>query len=202
MDINHENAQEMLDNATGTINANVATCVNLLQTIKWKHVSFIIPMAPKPSQRPRLSGYRVYVPGASKNGTFFNRHVLPTLKGLYITTPCKVKLDIYVDTPASFTKTQKILAEMRILRPWGATGDVDNYEKAVYDMIQPNEKRGHGGILSNDSLIIEACTNKYYSRTPRYEVFISYMSSIPKSIVNVMKLQGKEESCDLQSDEI
>ena len=199
MDINFTNTQEMLDNTNPTIHANVSSCINLLQSIKWKHVSFIIPMSPKPSQRPRLSGYRVYVPGASKNGTFFNRHVLPKLKGLYITTPCKIKLDIYVETPMSFTKTQKLLAEMKVLRPWGATGDVDNYEKAVYDMIQPNEKRGHDGILSNDSLIIEACTNKYYSRTPRYEVNISYMSSIPKSIVSTLKLQGKEESSDLQS---
>ena len=199
MDINFVNTQEMLDNTNSTIHANVSNCINLLQSINWKHVAFTIPMSPKPSQRPRLSGYRVYVPGASKNGTFFNRHVLPKLKGLYITTPCKIKLDIYVETPMSFTKTQKLLAEMKVLRPWGATGDVDNYEKAVYDMIQPNEKRGHEGILSNDSLIIEACTNKYYSRTPRYEVNISYMSSIPKSIVSTLKLQGKEESSDLQS---
>lgn len=91
----------------------------------------------------------------------------------------------------SFTKTQKCLAEMKILRPWTSTGDVDNYEKAVFDMIQPNEKRGHTGILVNDSLIIESCTNKYYSSTPRYELTITYMSNIPKSILNVLKLKDE-----------
>lgn len=192
-DINHDNAQRMLDEASNSVRSTVAGVVTLLSKIKWKQVSFVIGMAPKPSQRPRLSGYRIYVPGASKNGTFFNRNVLPTLQGIYISTPCKVKLDIFVATPASFTKTQKCLAEMKILRPWGSTGDVDNYEKAVFDMIQPNSKRGHEGILSNDSLIIESCTNKYYSCTPRYEITITYMSSIPKTIVNALKLQGKNE---------
>ena len=190
-DINSKNTKNLLENVSEKIRCNVAGCVEIFSAIRWRRVSFVIPMTPKPSQRPRLSGYRVYVPGASKNGTFFQNNVLPKLKGLFITTPCKVKLDIYVETPMSFTKTQKCLAEMKILRPWTSTGDVDNYEKAVFDMIQPNEKRGHTGILVNDSLIIESCTNKYYSSTPRYELTITYMSNIPKSILNVLKLKDE-----------
>lgn len=188
MDINAKNAHDLLFSVSDKIRNGVAACVEVFSAIKWKHVSFIIPMVPKPSQRPRLSGYRVYVPGASKNGTFFEKNVLPKLNGLFITTPCKVKLDIFIETPVSFTKTQKCLAEMKILRPWTSTGDVDNYEKAVYDMIQPNEKRGHHGILVNDSLIIEAHTNKYYSATPRYELTISYMDKIPKEIMKIFKI--------------
>jgi Holliday junction resolvase RusA-like endonuclease len=94
-----------------------------------------------------------------------------------------------METPVSFSKTQKCLSEMKILRPWASLGDIDNFEKAVYDMIQPNEKRGHTGILSNDSLIIESHANKYYSVTPRYELKISYLGKIPESIKNVMKLK-------------
>lgn len=193
MDINGKNTNDLLMSVSERIRCKVAEVVELYSSIKWQKVSFIIPMAPKPSQRPRLCGYRVYVPGASKNGTFFEKNVLPKLKGLFITTPCKVKLDIYVETPMSFTKSQKCLAEMRVLRPWTSTGDVDNYEKAVFDMIQPNEKRGHTGILINDSLIIESCTNKYYSKTPRYELTISYMGTIPQSIMKVLKLKGDED---------
>jgi hypothetical protein len=55
-------------------------------------------------------------------------------------------------------------------------------------MMQPNEKRGHVGIMSNDCLIIESHTNKYYSRTPRYEVTITYMDSVPPSVAKVMRL--------------
>lgn len=58
-------------------------------------------------------------------------------------------------------------------------------------MMQPNEKRGHVGIMSNDCLIIESHTNKYYSRTPRYEVTITYMSSVPDAIASQLRLKDK-----------
>lgn len=191
MDVNQDNANEMLKEASTSVQNNVAGAMSVYMTIKWKKVSFVIPAVPEPSHRPRLSGYRVYVPGAARNQMFFNRNVLPKLKGLFITTPCKIKLDIYSPTPKSFTKVQHILAEMKILRPWVNTGDVDNFEKAVYDMIQPNEKRGHVGIMANDCLIIESHTNKYYSRDPRYEVTISYMDSIPESILSALRLKDR-----------
>ena len=189
MDLNTKNMNELLNSVSEKIRNNVAGCVQIVSSIKWKKVSFIIPMKPEPSHRPRLCGYRVYVPGAAKNATFFNNHVLPKLKGLFIDTPCKVKLDIYVETPASFTKTQKCLAEMKILRPWGHTGDVDNYCNAALDMMQPNEKRGHQGVLSDDSLVIEMNSYKYYSMSPRYELTISYMGTIPESVKKIMKLE-------------
>lgn len=188
-DMNAKNTQTLLQSVSDKIRGNVAYCIELYKTIKWKRVSFTIPMPPKPSQRPRLCGYRVYVPGASKNGTFFQNNVLPTLHGLFITTPCKVKLDIYVETPMSFTKTQKCLAEMKILRPWGSTGDIDNFSKSVLDMIQPNEKRGHVGIMENDCLVYEMISRKYYSMNPRYEVVIEYMGAIPESIKKILKMK-------------
>jgi Holliday junction resolvase RusA-like endonuclease len=80
------------------------------------------------------------------------------------------------------------LAEIGLLRPWGATGDVDNFEKAVYDMIQPNEKRKHTGIMSNDSLIIESHSQKFYSITPRYEISITYMNKIPDIVKKILRL--------------
>jgi hypothetical protein len=56
-------------------------------------------------------------------------------------------------------------------------------------MLQGNKKRGHGGIMSDDSLIIESHTNKYYSISPRYEITITYMNKIPESIRNILKLR-------------
>lgn len=188
MEINEKNVEEMLKDANTSVQAKVSSVLGFISSLKWHKVSFIIPTTPVPSHRPRLCGYRVYVPGAAKNQSFFNKHVLPGLKGLFITTPCKIKVDIYCQTPKSFTKTQQILAEMKVLRPWGNTGDVDNFDKAVYDMMQPNEKRGHVGIMSNDCLIIESHTNKYYSRTPRYEITITYMDSIPDSVAKILRL--------------
>ena len=187
-----QNINNLLKEANDKIRGIVAAFVDVYKEIRWKKVRIEIPRTPEPSHRPRLSGYRVYVPGAAKNQRYFNNHVLPTLKGLFITTPCKIELDIYCQTPKSFSKTQKIIAEMGLLRPWVNTGDVDNFEKAVYDMMQPNEKRGHIGIMENDCLIIESHTNKYYSITPRYELTIYYMNEIPSEILKLLRLKGDE----------
>lgn len=188
MDKNHENSNTLLSGCSNMVKSTVGMVATVFSKIKWKSVSFTIPTVPEPSHRPRLCGYRVYVPGAAKNQSYFDKFVRPKLNGLFIDTPCKIDLNIYCKTPSSFTKAQTVLAEMKIIRPWGNTGDVDNFEKAVYDQMQPNEKRGHVGIMENDSLIIESHTNKYYSITPRYEVTIYYMESIPKKILKILRL--------------
>lgn len=185
---NQETVEALVKSASKSVQQNVSSVVAVFSNIKWKKVKFTIPRIPEPSHRPRLCGYRVYVPGAAKNQSFFDKHVRPKLHGLFIDTPCRVDVDIYCKTPISFTKTQTILAEMGVLRPWVNTGDIDNFLKSVYDQIQPNEKRGHVGIMENDCLIIESHSNKYYSLNPRYEITITYMESMPDSIRNVMRL--------------
>ena len=189
VDKNHENVLVMEQEANQGTLSRLAQCINLFRHIKWKRVLFEIPMKPEPSHRPRLCGYRVYVPGAAKNQAFFNKKVLPTLRGLFITTPCRVDADIYCETPKSFTKLQKLLAEMKILRPWGNIGDVDNFAKSIYDMMQPNENRGHVGIMENDCLIVDSRVSKYYSISPRYEISISFMDKIPEELMKVLRLE-------------
>ena len=182
--------EALVKSASNSVQKNVSSVLAVFTNTKWKRITFTIPLMPVPSHRPRLCGYRVYVPGAAKNQSFFDRNVRPKLNGLFIDTPCKIDVDIFCRTPVSFTKTQVILAEMGVLRPWVNTGDVDNFDKAVFDMLQPNEKRGHVGIMENDCLIIESHSNKYYSRNPRYEITITYMEEIPDSIRNVMRLNN------------
>ena len=166
---------EFLESCSNRVIQNITDAAMVLSNIKWKKVSFTVDTEPVPSHRPRLCGYRVYVPGAAKNQAFFNKKVLPKLNGLYISTPCKFDVEIYSSIPKSFTKTQTALAEMKLLRPYGNIGDVDNYSKAILDMLQPNEKRGHVGILADDCLVFEMTSTKYYSFHPRYEVTITYM---------------------------
>ena len=166
---------EFLETCSNRVIQNISDAAMVLSNIKWKTVSFTVDTEPVPSHRPRLCGYRVYVPGAAKNQAFFNKKVLPKLNGLYISTPCKFDVEIYSSIPKSFTKTQTALAEMKLLRPYGNIGDVDNYSKAILDMLQPNEKRGHVGILADDCLVFEMTSTKYYSFHPRYEVTITYM---------------------------
>ena len=177
-----------IDELSTTVKNTVLSFIGVYKRIKWKSVSFTIPTIPVPSHRPRLSGYRVYVPGAAKNAKFFNDVVRPTLNGLFITTPCKIKVDIFMPIPSSLTKSQRFLAEHGYIRPWGNIGDVDNFDKAVFDMMTHNDKRDKIGILEDDRLIIESHTNKYYSTTPRYEVTIEYMDKVPKALRKVMRL--------------
>ena len=182
----------MLKEAGDKVASLVAATVDMYKKIKWKTVVIEIPTVPEPSHRPRLSGYRVYVPGAAKHQRFFNKHVLPKLHGLFISYPCKVDLDIYCPTPKSFNRTQKIIAEMGLLRPWVNTGDVDNFAKSALDMIQPNEKRGHIGIMENDCLVYEMNTRKFYSINPRYEMRITYMDKVPSEIMKLLRLKGDD----------
>lgn len=193
MAINRNTVTTLLEEAGSKVAGLVAATVDLYKRIKWRVVVIEIPTVPEPSHRPRLSGYRVYVPGAAKHQRFFNKHVLPKLDGLFITKPCKVDLDIYCPTPKSFNRTQKILAEMGLLRPWVNTGDVDNYAKAALDMIQPNEKRGHIGIMENDCLVYEMTSRKFYSTNPRYVMTITYMDTIPSEIIKLLRLKGVDE---------
>lgn len=185
---NKETVEALVNSASTSVQNNVSSILAVFTNIKWKKVKFTIPLIPEPSHRPRLCGYRVYVPGAAKNQSFFDKNVRPKLNGLFIDTPCKIESKIFCKTPMSFTKAQTILAEMGVLRPWVNTGDVDNYLKAIQDMMMPNEKRGNVGILKDDYLIIDAISNKYYSINPRYEITITYMEEMPDSIRNVMRL--------------
>lgn len=186
---NEKNYVQMMNSLNSSKQAELGTVVRICRKgIKWKSVSFTIPTAPVPSHRPRLSNNRIYVPGAAKNATYFNRHVLPTLNGLMISTPCKVDARFYIKTPSSFNKIQMLLAELGLIRPWGRNGDVDNFSKTVLDQIQPNEKRGHIGILKDDALVFEMNSRKYYSVTPRTEVTITYMDSIPQKLLHILRL--------------
>lgn len=193
MSVQHDNVNTLIAQAGEKVANLVAATIDLYKKITWRVVVIEIPMAPEPSHRPRLSGYRVYVPGAAKNQRYFNKHILPKLNGLFIKYPCRVDVDFYCQTPKSFNRTQTILAEMGFLRPWGNTGDVDNYSKTILDMVQPNEKRGHIGIMENDCLVYEMVSRKFYSINPRYVMKITYMDKIPSEIIKLLRLKGVDE---------
>ena len=187
-DINFDNVVTMLEQFPERVTKTARQVANIIKSIKWKSVSFIINTEPEPSHRPRLCGFRVYVPGAAKHQRFFDKEVLPKLKGLFISTPCIVDIDVYCKTPSSFTKVQQLLAEQRLIRPWVNVGDVDNFAKTVLDMCQPNEKRGITGIMDNDCLVVDCRTRKFYSKSPRYELNIKYMGKIPDELRKLMRL--------------
>lgn len=186
---------EYLKNCNRRTIQQVAEIAEIMSNIRWKSVSFTINTEPIPSHRPRLCGYRVFVPGAAKAQAYFNKKVLPKLNGLFISTPMRITADFYFRTPKSFTKTQTALAEMKILRPWGNIGDNDNLEKSLMDQMQINIKRGHKGLISNDCLVVELHSNKYYSMTPRTDVWIEYMdkSYIDPMLQKILRIRDEED---------
>lgn len=188
-DINFDNVVTMLEQLPERVTKPARQVANIIKSIKWKSVSFIINTEPEPSHRPRLCGFRVYVPGAAKHQRFFDKEVLPKLKGLFISTPCIVDIDVYCKTPSSFTKIQQLLAEQKLIRPWGNVGDVDNFCKTVLDAMCTNEKRNMRGILPDDCIVIESRTRKFYSQSPRYEVHIKYMDDISDDLKKLIRFK-------------
>lgn len=149
---------------------------NKINKIKKKNVKFTVYIEPKPSARPRittLGAYpRFYVPNARMNKTnfqsFFKQHDLP-----FIETPMQYNIDVFMKTPSSFNKIQKLLAEIGIIRPWGRSGDIDNLFKAYTDWCIDS-------LIKDDSLIVDAVIRKYYSIKPRLEFDITYLETFPE----------------------
>lgn len=189
-----ENVRDLQMIMTNIQITKAAVIKNGIKRIKRKTVRFIIPTVPQPSHRPRVSASgEFYVPGARRNNIFFSEKVYPTLSRIWIQYPCSIKLDIYVQTPPTWSKVKQFLAECKIIRPWHRVGDNDNFEKAVYDMMQPSEHRETKGILADDSLIVDNETHKYYSITPRYEVEITYIDKIPQELLNELEIRDFSE---------
>lgn len=149
---------------------------NKIKRIKWKKLDFIMWKIPKPAARPRMNnsmGYaRIYVPGAAREGDWFEEFAKE--KNLpHINTPCIINAKIYEKTPSSFNIKNKVLSELNIIRPWKRTGDVDNFQKTLLDQFQHY-------ILSDDALVIDSHMELCYSIKPRVEVEIKYMETFPK----------------------
>lgn len=191
---NEENAKDLRLILTDIQFKKASDVIAKVGRIKRKKIRFIIPLAPAPSHRPRVDANGMfYVPGAAKNNKFFSDKVYPTLKRIWVQYPCSIKLDIYVQTPPTWPKFKQFLAERKIIRPWHRVGDNDNFEKAVYDMMQPSEHRETNGILADDSLIVDNETHKYYSITPRYEVELTYVDYIPQELIDALEIRDFSE---------
>jgi Holliday junction resolvase RusA-like endonuclease len=87
-----------------------------------------------------------------------------------INTPCMVRYEAYIRTPASFKAVDVYLAELGIIRPI-CKPDFDNLEKKYSDMY-------NGNVWLDDSLVIESSMSKYYSILPRVEISLRYLNML------------------------
>jgi Holliday junction resolvase RusA-like endonuclease len=143
--------------------------IKRINSIKWKKKSFTLYIIPKATPRPRSGKNGIfYVKGASDNKKFFKDFIKDKELEI-INTPCKIECISYLPISKSMNSVNKILAELGFIRPISKP-DWDNLAKAYCDMIQ-------GYLLTDDALIIEGISKKYYSIKPRVEITIKWMES-------------------------
>ncbi len=153
------------------IKKNILLEANRIADIHWSTFHFTIFMLPKASPRPRYSskGHMFYVKGASDNKKIF-QEAMKESDFPIINTPMKFCCTSYLPIPNTMKKHEKILAEMGLIRPISKP-DFDNLAKTYSDMIQ-------GIVMTDDALIVEGISKKYYSCKPRIEIIIEYMDEI------------------------
>ena len=144
--------------------------IHVAQLNKWKKLDLVIFLVPKACPRPRFSKKtkRFYVFDAMDNSKLFKEFIDSLNENLgIIATSTKISIDAYMPTPNDMNRQDKVLAELKLIRPISAP-DYDNITKTYCDMIQKH-------LLLNDSLVIEGRTRKFYSAKPRVELSISYL---------------------------
>jgi Holliday junction resolvase RusA-like endonuclease len=146
-------------------------------------IIFTIPGEPVAQGRPKFttrSGYpKAYDPQKSKDYKLYLRFAIGqtgVVPKHLLTAPLSVCISIFKSVPSSYSKRNKIAAEMGDLRPT-TKPDVDNYGKAILDAL-------NGLIWADDAQVVELTIVKWYSSTPRVEVKISEVAQIVKLEVN------------------
>ena len=138
-----------------------------IRDIKYNYLKIVFDIIPEPTPRPKISQGRFYVKNSKKNSEFCKlivKHDMDLYH--YITTPCTYTIYNYFPIPKDMRKVDVILAELG-LNDMITIPDWDNLGKTYSDMIQT-------WILSNDSLIIDGRSLKFYSLKPRVEIIIKY----------------------------
>ena len=87
-----------------------------------------------------------------------------------IYTPCDVEYISYLPTPSVYNSTDKMLAELGLIRPISKP-DWDNIGKKYSDMSNSN-------LWLDDNLVIDGQVRKYYSVLPRIEIQLFYLNML------------------------
>ena len=138
-----------------------------VRAIPWNKLQIVLPIIPKPSPRPRLSGdhQHFYVTGAAENKKLFKHYIETEYAIIY--TQTHFYLTAYLPTPLSqMNRLDVYRAETKQIAA-ASNPDFDNLLKTYSDMIQ-------GRLLFNDNLITIGHCEKYFSVKPRIEINIQY----------------------------
>lgn len=146
--------------------------------IKTNKVSVTINMEIKGQSRhraARFGGY--YDPSAAHKKEVlaeFLRKAKKQLKhiDIPISTMAKIKIIHYRRIPGSFSKINRILAELKILKPDNKP-DLDNVGKLIIDALTTRKKKPYA-FFKDDVQITDIKLKSYYSYKPRCKIIITY----------------------------
>jgi Holliday junction resolvase RusA-like endonuclease len=85
-------------------------------------------------------------------------------------TPCDVDFSLFIKTPSTFSRTDKMLSEIGLIRPI-VKPDWDNGGKKYSDMFNNN-------VWLDDNLVIDGTVRKFYSILSRVEIKLKYMNML------------------------
>lgn len=142
--------------------------IDRILNIKENTIRITLYEIPLPSSRPRYSSVLggFYVKNAKSN----NNHMVKYMKDKGINnkiiTEMKLDISFYLPTPNAMKKKDKILSELKMVRPL-AKPDNDNIAKTYQDMMNMN-------LFIDDSNIVDLHIKKFYSAKPRVDIEIIY----------------------------
>ncbi len=128
-------------------------------------IKLIVPGEPVAKGRPRVTKWGTYTPEKTKNyetlvkELYFVEHGQTLLEG-----QLKIEVGAYFRIPKSTSKKKKEQMIRGIIRPVKRP-DWDNVGKIVTDAL-------NGIAYDDDSQIVSATVEKYYSEEPRVEVIL------------------------------
>jgi Holliday junction resolvase RusA-like endonuclease len=138
-----------------------------------KKIQFTVPGIPVAKGRPRFTtrgGYaRAYTP---KETTAYENKIKSVASSLIFGDtwkgPIRMELKIFKPMLKGFSKKRAALARELLLRPI-VKPDCDNYGKIVSDAL-------NRVIYKDDSQIVSANVEKYYSDEPRIEITLEHLT--------------------------
>lgn len=123
---------------------------------------------PMKTDRPRVFRGHTFSPNAAANHSYFEKAIKQVVKSFkLINTPAEIEIDAYLEMPSQMKPDEVILFEAKVLNPIDYP-DYDNIGKCYTDMLK-------NVLVIDDDLFYKGTVRKFYSVTPRVEIYIRYL---------------------------
>ena len=135
-------------------------------------IQFTIPGEPQGKARAKVTKWGTYTPEKTVLYENLIKLMFAQTNNTVIETgkPIEMTVKAYFEIPKSYTKGKKLAAEHNIIRPTKKP-DADNILKVVSDALNKT-------AYKDDTQIVRAVVEKYFSDNPRVEVEITAIETM------------------------